>query len=117
MMHASQTKSHGYRALVRTGESFAGAIPRLSVLRVLILGFSLFLVVGLFHVWSRVAILEQGYSLVQERRNQEALTQEQRALTLKIRQLRDPARLEIAARRMNLRAPSVGQVVLMEGRP
>lgn len=90
--------------------------PRLSVLLTVGLGVVLFLAVGLFHVWSRVAIIEQGYALSRQRSLREEMLQEQRSLTLEIARLRDPARLEKAAQSYELAAPRPGQIVILEGR-
>lgn len=103
----------------------AGSIPaarlapggrRLSVLVTVGAGVVLFLAVGLFHVWSRVAIIEQGYALSRQRSLREEMRQEQRSLTLEIARLRDPARLEKAAQSFSLGAPRPGQIVILEGR-
>lgn len=89
---------------------------RLSVLVTVGAGVFLFLAVGLFHVWSRVAIIEQGYALSRQRSLRDEMLQEQRSLTLQIARLRDPARLEKAAQSFELGAPRPGQIVILEGR-
>ncbi len=114
-MSATQTRAVAIGAPSRVRDR--GETRGFSVIGVLALGFTLFLAVGLFHVWSRVAILEAGYDAVRAGREQEALREEQRALTLQLQRLRDPARLEQAAARYGLSAPAPGQIVRMkEGR-
>lgn len=90
--------------------------PRLSVLVTVGVGVGLFLAVGLFHVWSRVAIIEQGYALSKQRQLRDEMLQEQKALTLQIARLRDPARLEGAARSLGLGAAKPGQIIILEAR-
>lgn len=94
----------------------ASGSHRLSVLVTVGVGVFLFLAVGLFHVWSRVAIIEQGYALSRQRSLREEMRQEQRSLTLQIARLRDPARLEKAAQSFQLTAPRPGQIIILEGR-
>lgn len=91
--------------------------PQVSVLATVVVGVSLFLCVGLFHVWSRVAILEQGYALSRQRTSRDELLQEQRALSLHLARLRDPSRLESAAKSMGLVAALPGQVIFLEKAP
>jgi hypothetical protein len=88
---------------------------RLPVGAVLGLGIILFLAVGLFHVWSRVAILDKGYELSAQKSIREELLQERKVLQLDMARLRDPARLERAASSMGLAKPAPGQIVIMKG--
>lgn len=90
------------------------AEARLPVLAVLALGILLFLGVGLFHVWSRVALLDKGYELSAQKNRREELLQERKTLLLEIARLRDPARLERAAKSLGLAKPEPGQVIIMK---
>lgn len=89
---------------------------RVPVYFTLAVGIALFLAVGLFHIWSRVAILDQGYAIGRQRQNREELLQDRKALQLEIARLRDPARLERAAVSLGLAAPTPGQIVILGGK-
>jgi cell division protein FtsL len=86
---------------------------RVPVLFTLAVGILLFLAVGLFHIWSRVAIVEQGYAIGRQRSLREELLQERKSLQLELARLREPVRLERAAVNLGLAAPTPGQIVIM----
>lgn len=87
--------------------------PRVPLLFTLGAGIALFLIVGLFHIWSRVAILDQGYAIGKQRAVREELLQDQKSLQLELARLRDPARLEHSATAYGLGPAKPGQFVIM----
>jgi cell division protein FtsL len=111
----SSTEAIGLRVGAGGAEAAADVRARgVSTLGVLLAAFVLILLVGLFHVWARVAILEQRYAAEAERGARVALLEERRSLTIEIRRLRDPARLEGLARQAGMRQPAPGQILLVE---
>lgn len=90
---------------------------RIPLAATLVVGILIFLSVGLFHVWSRVAVVEQGYRLSKQRSVRDELFEERRVLNLELARQRDPARLESAARSFGLTVPQPGQTIFMPERP
>ena len=99
---------------VRPREAEGSRFRQVSLLAVVSLAFLMFLGVGLFHVWSRIAVIEEGYRITQARAAQAELQEEQRILTLQLRRLNDPARLDQLANNAGMAVPRPGQVVFLE---
>jgi cell division protein FtsL len=70
--------------------------------------------VALLYVWLRLQVLNQGYALSATSKLQQRLEQEQRELKLEHATLTSPERIEaMARRRLGLRAPEKGQVIVL----
>jgi cell division protein FtsL len=70
--------------------------------------------VALLYVWLRLQVVNQGYALSATAKLQQRLEQEQRELKLEHATLTSPERIEaMARRRLGLRAPEKGQVIVL----
>ena len=72
------------------------------------------LICGLAHVWVRLQVTELGYGLSTAREIVASLEQEQRELETELAMLTAPQHLaEEAGRRLRMREPKPGQVVVL----
>jgi len=70
--------------------------------------------VVLLHVWLRLQVVNQGYALSATTKLQQRLEQEQRELRLEYATMTSPERIEaLARRRLGLRPPEKGQVIIL----
>lgn len=69
--------------------------------------------VALLLVWQRLRVVHLGYVLSTAAKLERRLEQENRELSLELATLTSPERLEAMARRLNLREPEKGQVVVL----
>lgn len=69
--------------------------------------------VALLLVWQRLRVVHLGYVLSTATKLERQLEQEHRELSLELATLTSPERLEAMARRLNLREPAKGQVVVL----
>jgi cell division protein FtsL len=70
--------------------------------------------VVLLHVWLRLRVVNEGYGLSATTKLQQRLEQEQRELRLEYATLTSPERIEaLARRRLGLRPPEKGQVIVL----
>lgn len=99
---------------VRAGAGERSGTSSVSILAVVSMAFLLFLGVGLFHVWSRIAVIEEGYRISQAQAAKSELEEQHRVLTLQLRRLNDPARLDQLASNAGMAVPRPGQVVFLE---
>lgn len=77
-----------------------------------------FLVAALFHVWSRLAVVELGYRLAAARTAHATLLEQNRRLKLELAMLKAPGRLEEVAReRFGLAAPHPSQIIHLDAAP
>lgn len=90
----------------------ARVIRRQLVRRLLVLG-SFLVVACIAHVWLRLQVIKIGYDLSAARAMQLRLEHERRELEIEVATLRDPARIERAARQLGMTAPRPGQVTLV----
>ncbi|HZR79700.1 MAG TPA: cell division protein FtsL [Candidatus Binatia bacterium] len=91
------------------GRAARGRIARVNVAAGLF-----FLAVGLFHVWTGLAVGQLGYALSDARALTERLDQELHELSIEYAAETTPGRLEEAAReRLGLHPPAPGQVVIL----
>ncbi len=97
---------------------------RLTSLRVLlqllpgVLLASLFAAVGVFHVTSRVLVVDAGYRLSRLQEENRQLTLRNDRLKLELATLQSPARLERLAREtLQLQPPPAGAVLTLGGAP
>lgn len=73
---------------------------------------ALVLAAALFHVWSRLHVVDLGYRLAAARAAHARLVEENRRLSLDLATLEAPARVaEAARRRLGLLSPSPAQIV------
>ncbi len=77
---------------------------------------ALFLVLALFHVWTRVQVVESGYRIRELSARLEELKGDQHTLRLEIATRKSPVRLEAVARQLGLRKPPQRDVTLMTAR-
>lgn len=69
--------------------------------------------VALLLVWQRLRVVHLGYVLSTATKLERRLEQEHRELSLELATLTSPERLETMARRLKLREPEKGQVVVL----
>jgi cell division protein FtsL len=69
--------------------------------------------VALLLVWQRLRVVQLGYELSTTTKLERRLEQENRELRLELATLTSPERLEAMARRLGLREPRKGQVVVL----
>lgn len=92
----------------------AGRSARLRALRANALAGLFVLAIGLFHVWTGLAVGQLGYALSDARALTDRLDQELHELTIEYAAETAPRRLEEAARaRLGLHPPAPGQVVVL----
>src|SRR6516225_7558449 len=72
---------------------------------------SLCFLVAMFYAWQHFRSLEYGYQIEAQKTEHERLVELNRTLTLEQSSLRDPGRIDVLARQMNLEPPRPGQVV------
>ncbi len=73
----------------------------------------LFLLV-MTYTWQHFKAIEYGYKIESLRRERDGLVEMSRALRLEEASLRDPGRIDVLARRLQLQPPQAGQVIRME---
>jgi hypothetical protein len=66
------------------------------------------------YAWQHFKAIEYGYQIEAAKRELASLTEMNRALRLEDASLRDPARIDVLARRMGLIPPQPGQVMRMD---
>lgn len=97
-----------------TSAAEAGRSARLRALRANAIAGIFVLAVGLFHVWTGLAVGQLGYALSDARSLTERLDQELHELTIEYAAETAPRRLEeAAAARLGLHPPAPGQVVVL----
>ncbi|OGQ27016.1 MAG: hypothetical protein A3F89_05140 [Deltaproteobacteria bacterium RIFCSPLOWO2_12_FULL_50_11] len=75
----------------------------------------LVLILGLFSVWSRIAIIETGYRIHQETNSNRQLRTESDSLKLEVATLRSPQRLEkMSKEKLQLHKPLEKQVIFVK---
>ncbi len=101
MTGVAATRGRGVRLAVIFLELFPAAIL-----------CAMFALVGIFHVTSRVMVVDVGYKLSAQEQESRALTQEHDRLKLEYATLRSPATLERIARdRLGMTPPPPGTVL------
>jgi hypothetical protein len=71
---------------------------------------SLFFLMAMFYAWQHFRSLEYGYQIEAQKTEHAHLVEMNRTLTLEQSQLRDPSRIDVLARQMDLEPPRPGQV-------
>jgi len=69
------------------------------------------LLVGLFNVWTRMALVQLGYEISALENKNKELKSRARELSLELSSLESPVELEKKARKQGLRLPSVGRII------
>ena len=89
------------------------AIPRPRVSSVLI-AIILLLLIGLFHVWLRVGVIQGEYAVSRLEHQIRQQSYEVKTLTVQVAQLTNPANIEkIATTRLGLMVPAAAQVKIV----
>lgn len=71
--------------------------------------------VSLFHVWSRVKVIDLGLQITEAGRNLKESQQEKNRLRLEVASLKNPARIELVARQdLGMALPSDQQVIVVK---
>ncbi len=75
----------------------------------------LLVLVSLFHVWSRVKVVDLNLQLTEANRNLKENLQEKNRLRLEVASLRNPARIEMLAKgELGMALPSDQQVIVVK---
>jgi len=75
---------------------------------------SLFFLMAMFYTWQHFRSLEYGYQIEAQKTEHDHLAEINRTLTLEQSSLRDPGRIDVLARQMNLEPPHPGQVIRLD---
>ena len=85
---------------------------RMDIVRFLIISMLLLTVVSIFHVWSRVRLIELNLQIGEVSRQMKDLEQEHKRLKLEAESLKTPARIEaIAKRDLGMVVPEDHQII------
>lgn len=69
-------------------------------------------VLSIFYIWSRIQIVEYGYSINDLTLKQEKLIEENKKLKVEVATLKSPERIEkIAQEKLGMQTPTTGQMV------
>jgi len=71
----------------------------------------IFLLVGLFNVWTRMALVQLGYEISALESKNKELKGRVRELSLELSSLESPVEIEKKATKQGLRMPSVGRII------
>jgi hypothetical protein len=83
-------------------------------LRIFSAVLAVFFLMAMFYTWQHFRSLEYGYQIEAQKIDHERLLELNRNLTLERSWLRDPGRIDVLARQMNLEPPRPGQVVRLD---
>jgi cell division protein FtsL len=75
---------------------------------------SLLFLMAMFYAWQHFRSLQYGYQIEEQKTEHARLVELNRTLTLEQSQLRDPGRIDVLARQMDLEPPRPGQVVRLD---
>ena len=75
---------------------------------------ALLFLMAMFYTWQHFRSLEYGYKIEAEKTQHDRLVEVNRNLTLEQASLRDPSRIDVLARQMNLEPPRPGQVMRLD---
>ncbi|MGA8830568.1 MAG: hypothetical protein ACLQT6_10430 [Desulfomonilaceae bacterium] len=76
-----------------------------------VIALSILLLVGLFNVWNRMALVQLGYEISTLETKNKELQGRVRELSLELSSLESPVEIEKKATKQGLRMPSVGRIV------
>ncbi|MHC4215120.1 MAG: cell division protein FtsL [Planctomycetota bacterium] len=107
------TKS-GMTRIRRNGKVGVANIKKKQRVRDAAIVLSLFVIISLFCVWSRVSVLQTGYRIHNLARDYQNLEDKYRSIRLEVATLKSPNRLvPLARKRLGLKQPSPSQVVIV----
>ena len=75
---------------------------------------SLFFLMAMFYTWQHFRSLEYGYQIEAQKTEHDRLLEVNRNLKLEQASLRDPGRIDVLARQMNLEPAQPGQVMRLD---
>ena len=75
---------------------------------------ALFFLMAMVYTWQHFRSLEYGYQIEAQKTEHDRLVELNRNLKLEQASLRDPSRIDVLARQMNLEPPRPGQVVRLD---
>jgi len=75
---------------------------------------ALFFLMAMFYTWQHFRSIEYGYQIETQKTEHDRLVEVNRNLKLEQARLRDPGRIDVLARQMNLEPPHPGQVVRLD---
>ena len=88
---------------------------RLDLFKFLMISMILFMIVSVFHVWSRFKLVDLNLEISDSSRLLKQTEQEQKRLNLEVASLKAPSRIEaIAKNELGMALPSQQQVVLVK---
>jgi len=100
-------------AAPKSAESFADR--RWSIFPYVMILMVLFTIISLFHVWSRVRVIELSLQSSDARRQLKDAQQENNRLRLEVASLKTPARIEALAKgELGMQIPAEKQVVVVK---
>lgn len=114
MKSQSQNTNAGMTRIHKRGRVGVATLKKRQRVRDAAIVLSFFVVVSLFYVWSRVAVLQTGYRIHQQAQEYKGMEDQYRSLRLELATLKSPNRLApMAARRLGLKQPSPAQIVIV----
>jgi len=75
---------------------------------------TLFFLMAMFYTWQHFRSVEYGYQIEAQKAEHDRLVEVNRNLKLEQALLRDPGRIDVLARKMNLEPPRPGQMVPLD---
>lgn len=75
---------------------------------------ALFFMLAMIYTWQHFRSIEYGYQIEAQKTEHDRLLEMNRTLKLEQASLRDPGRIDVLARRMDLEPPRPGQVVRLD---
>lgn len=114
-MKARKRTSRGVMTRIRrNGREGAVVMKRKKRVRDASIILALFVIISLFCVWSRVAVLQTGYRVHDLARNYHKMEEKYRSLRLELATQKSPNRLvPLAKKHLQLKQPSPEQIVVV----
>ena len=78
---------------------------------------ALFFLLAMIYTWQHFRSIEYGYQIEAQKTEHDRLLEMNRTLKLEQASLRDPGRIDVLARKMDLEPPRPGQVVRLDSEP
>ena len=86
-------------------------------LRMLSAALMVLFLLSMVYTWQHLRSIEYGYQIEAQRTERDQLLEANRNLKLEHSLLRDPERIDVLARKMNLEPPRPGQVIRLDADP
>ncbi len=104
-----------FSKLVAPGKTEAAVSQRWDLFPYLITVLALLTLLSLFHVWSRVKVVDLNLQVSEANRLLRDLQQEQKMLRLEVATLKNPARIETVAKgELGMALPTEQQVIIVK---